>query len=78
MMIETMMMVCVSYSKPVVLGLCRVSRVVGYPIIASGTRTQNSVRIPEMLHNGKQWKDYFTHQIALFEAESNVSVISSL
>ena len=35
------------------IGLCRVPRVVGYPIIASGTRTEIWVRVPEMLHYGK-------------------------
>ena len=34
-------------------GLCRVLRVVGYPTIALGTRTQISVHVPEMLHYGK-------------------------
>ena len=41
------------------LGLCRVSRVVGYPTIASSTRTQISVRVREMLHCGKMETDVF-------------------
>ena len=37
------------------LGLGRVPRVVGYPTVASGTRTQFWVRVPERLHCWKVW-----------------------
>ena len=50
---------------PFKLGLCRVSWVVGYPIIASGIRTEISVRVPEMLHYGKKKWDDETRQIIL-------------
>ena len=47
-----------------ILGLCRVSRVVGYPIIASGTRTQISVRVPERLHYGNNKEVFVKHEQA--------------
>ena len=48
--------VYVSLKQDSELGLCRISQVVGYQTIASGIRTQISVRVPEKMHCGKNWK----------------------
>ena len=61
-----------------VLGLCRVPRVVGYPTIASGTRTQILVRVPRNVALWEKVKDVLTHKNVLLKADSNVSIIKSI
>ena len=59
-----------------ILGRRRVSRIVGYATIASGSRTEISVRVPEMLHYGIE--RCLSHKTALLKTVLNSSVINCL